>query len=221
MIVFDLLADIALTRIQNPTAKIVLLSIASYSNGAGECWPSQATIAEDACMTDRSVRNAIAWLVEHGYLEVRSRPNQSNLYVITAMKDEDMDHEEKFSYEVDSNITKLDLSKKGKSNLTSSAEKSSARRDNPFFLAFWNAYPRRVGKGAARIAFDRAIRSADPNEIVQAAIAYSSHCKEMGVEVKFRPHPATWLNGERWEDDLEAEKQDVKQVKNNDWLNEL
>lgn len=221
MTIYDLLADIALTRIQNPTAKIVLLSLASYCNGAGECWPSQRTIAEDSCMTDRSVRNAIAWLVEHGYLEVRPRPNQSNIYIITAMKDEDMDHEEKFSDEVDSNITKLDLSKRAKSNLTSSAEKSSARRDSPFFLAFWQAYPRRVGKGAARIAFDKATRSADPNEIVQAAIAYSKHCQEMGIEMKFRPYPATWLHGERWEDDLEAEKQEVTQVKNHEWLNEL
>lgn len=221
MTIYDLLADIALTRIQNPTAKIVLLSLASYCNSAGECWPSQRTIAEDSCMTDRSVRNAIAWLVEHGYLEVRSRPNQSNIYIITAMKDEDMDHEEKFSYEVDSNITKLDLSKKAKSNLTSSAEKSSARRDSPLFLAFWQAYPRKIGKAPSRVAFSKAIKKADPNQIIQAAIAYSNHCDEMGIEIQYRPHPKTWLNQERWEDDLEAEKQEVTQVKNHDWLNEL
>jgi DNA-binding transcriptional regulator YhcF (GntR family) len=219
MTIHDLLADIALARIQNPTAKIVLLSIASYSNGAGECWPSRETISRDTCVPLRSVVRAIQWLEEHGYIRIQPRTGSSNFYIITCMEEEMSDDTRAtVAHEVDSNITKLDISKKRN---TSSRATVAHPKDTPFFLAFWQAYPRRVGKGAARIAFDRAIRSADPNEIVQAAIAYSQHCQEMGIEMKFRPHPATWLNGERWEDDLEAEKQDVKQVKNHDWLNEL
>lgn len=201
MIVFDLLADIALTRIQNPTAKIVLLSIASYCNDAGECYPSQATLAKDSCMTDRSVRNAIAWLVEHGYLEVQPRPNTSNLYIITSMKEDDMDHEEKFSYE-EGNITKLDISKKTKSNLTSSPEKFSA---SPTFELFWSIYPKKRDKGHARLAFRKHSKVTDPAIIIAGAQKYAAFVRDTGVEFQFIPYASTWLNGERWDDDLESE----------------
>jgi hypothetical protein len=79
-------------------------------------------------------------------------------------------------------------------------------QDSPLFLAFWNAYPRRVAKGAARISFTRALDLADGNEIVQAAIAYAAHCVEAKIEPKYIPHPTTWLNAERWEDDLATEE---------------
>lgn len=79
-------------------------------------------------------------------------------------------------------------------------------QDSALFLAFWNAYPRRVAKGAARISFARALDLADGNEIVQAAIAYAAHCAEAKIEPKYIPHPTTWLNAERWEDDLSTEE---------------
>ena len=93
-------------------------------------------------------------------------------------------------------------------------------QDSPLFLAFWNAYPRRVAKGAARISFTRALDLADGNEIVQAAIAYAAHCVEAKIEPKFIPHPTTWLNAERWEDDLATEESKPTSGWGNVW-NEL
>jgi hypothetical protein len=40
----------------------------------------------------------------------------------------------------------------------------------------------------------------------------------MGTERQFIPHPATWLNGERWEDELETE---MPQKKLGGFLDEL
>jgi DNA-binding transcriptional regulator YhcF (GntR family) len=204
MIPFDLLADISLTRIKNPTAKIILLCLARYSNNKGECFPSQLKLSEDACVSERTTRNSLQWLEEHGYIEVKQRASTSNLYVITAMKEEVMDEQAKFAAEGD-NITKLDITKK--KTISSYAAKFAAPDENPFFLSFWEAYPRRIGRGEARVAFAKACRHSDPNAIVHGAIAYARHCDEMKIEPKFRPHPATWLNQERWADDLEGEKE--------------
>lgn len=206
MILYDLIADIALTRINNPSGKIVLLALASYCNSEGECFPSQPTLAADTCLNVRTVRSALKWLEEHGYIEVIRQSNRVNHYQITSMKGEDMPHEEKFSPEVDSNITKLDISKKSKSNLTTSAAKFSAHpNDSPHFLAFWSVYPRRIGKGAARTAFRKATELASANQIIQAAKDYADFCIEQKTEKRFIPHASTWLNQERWEDDLELE----------------
>lgn len=120
--------------------------------------------------------------------------------------------------EVVSNITKLDISKGTNSNLTSAA-KAAASKNSPFFIAFWQAYPRRIGKGAARTAFSRALAFAEPNDIIQCAIKYAQHCEDMGTEKQYIPHPSTWLNAERWEDDLESEKKETKKVAG--WLSEL
>ena len=215
MIHCDLLADIALTRINNPTAKVVLLAIARYANGAGEAYPSQRRLTDDTCLSERTVRSCIHWLEEHGYIIISAMPNGSNLYTITSMMEEHMqEHEDgpaNFADEVDSNITRLDITKKRVVNYTTpSAAKSAHPLDTPFFLAFWQAYPRRIGKGDARTAFNKAATKIDPNTIVQAALAYAKHVIAEGTEQKFIPHASTWLNGERWEDDLESEKAERK-----------
>jgi DNA-binding transcriptional regulator YhcF (GntR family) len=215
MIPYDLLADISLTRIKNPTAKIIFLCLARYSNSSGQCFPSQIKLSEDACVSERTTRNCLQWLEEHGYIEVTQRVNKSNLYTITVMKEEDMNEQAKSAAEVD-NITKLDINKR--KSITSYAAKSAAPDENPFFLSFWEAYPRRIGRGEARVAFAKACRHSDGNTIVQAAIAYARHCNEMKIEPKFRPHPATWLNQERWADDLEGEKETQN---NSGWGNAL
>ena len=219
MIPFDLLADIALSRINNPTAKVILLAIARYANAKGECFPSRETISADSCVPVRSVVRAIQWLEDEGYIRIVPRSGTSNFYVITSME-EDMtdDTRANLVHEGDSNITKLDFSKKniGKSNTTSRANLAHPL-DTPFFLAFWQAYPRRIGKGAARAAFSKASTIADPNMIVQGAIAYAKHVAEEGTEQQFIPHAATWLNGERWEDDLESERVSRKPKLKNGW----
>lgn len=65
------------------------------------------------------------------------------------------------------------------------------------FETFWKAYPRRVGKGDARKAFDRAIRKTSLAVMLHAIEQYIQH-KPSWQDFC---HPATWLNGERWDDE--------------------
>lgn len=55
------------------STKLVLLILANYADNAGVCWPSQERLASDTDMTDRSIRNAVAALVEIGLLQVEER----------------------------------------------------------------------------------------------------------------------------------------------------
>lgn len=70
---------------------------------------------------------------------------------------------------------------------------------DPDFVAFWKAYPRRTDKGHARKAWLKQIKDHDPTDIIVAAEAFAVRSK--GTDPKFIPHPATWLNGERWTDE--------------------
>ena len=66
------------------------------------------------------------------------------------------------------------------------------------FEAFWQAYPRRVGKKAARDAYQQAIQQAEPEVILAAAKRYAA---DPNREDQFTAHPTTWLRQGRWEDD--------------------
>jgi hypothetical protein len=78
-----------------------------------------------------------------------------------------------------------------------------ARED---FDKFWATYPRRIAKGAARKAWDKALKNgADPEEIIWGARAYASLPRDPADGLKYVAHPATWLNGERWTDEADPE----------------
>lgn len=70
------------------------------------------------------------------------------------------------------------------------------------FKAFWQTYPKRIGKGQAQKAWAAAIKKADPAVIIVAAARYADWTRTGVSDPKFIAHPSTWLNGERWEDDL-------------------
>lgn len=63
------------------------------------------------------------------------------------------------------------------------------------FEDFWTAYPRKVGKDAARKAWANAKKRASVAEI-----AAGLNAAQWNADPRYRPHPATWLNEGRWQD---------------------
>lgn len=57
----------------SPSEKLVLLTLANYADEHMECWPSQARLGEDCCMTERGVRKILAALEERGLLSRSER----------------------------------------------------------------------------------------------------------------------------------------------------
>lgn len=82
------------------------------------------------------------------------------------------------------------------------------------FESWYSAYPRREGRGQAFRAY-RAARKKVSAEILLNAVKRDALRFE-GKERQFIPHPATWLNGERWADD--AQQPNSKPV---DWRSVL
>lgn len=86
-----------------------------------------------------------------------------------------------------------------------SVELTEEQQQNIDFAAFYAAYPRKVGKGNARKAFAAAVkRGAKSADLVAASAAHRDNWARCRTEMRFIPHPATWLNGERYDDELPA-----------------
>ena len=71
------------------------------------------------------------------------------------------------------------------------------------FDAFWLAYPRKVGKGAAERAWKRIGPSAELCVTITTAIEQQKTGRQWSEG--FIPNPATWLNQKRWEDEVEVD----------------
>jgi hypothetical protein len=73
------------------------------------------------------------------------------------------------------------------------------------FDAFWRAFPKHVGKGAARRAWDRRRLTADLQATILAAVATQRRSEQWQRDNgRYIPNPATWLNEERWDDQLQV-----------------
>lgn len=65
------------------------------------------------------------------------------------------------------------------------------------FDTFWQAYPRRVARKEAL----RAWIQVQGERHLQAILAALEWQRKEWSDVRFTPHPATWLRGERWTDE--------------------
>lgn len=77
--------------------------------------------------------------------------------------------------------------------------KKRATEEDQGFADFWTAYPRKENKGAARRAWSAAIKKVAAEQIISAVKR-----AKWNADQKFIPHPASWLNGERWADEVAA-----------------
>ena len=89
------------------------------------------------------------------------------------------------------------------------------------FEDFWRACPKKVGKPAARKAWDKAIKKADPELIIRKVELYAKWLSE-AKPGEFRPipkHPQGWLNDERWND--EELRDPVRRPVSSGWRGEV
>ena len=82
-----------------------------------------------------------------------------------------------------------------------SKSEDNARED---FEKFWSAYPRKAGN--KQKAFEAFKKAGVSLEILLDAIENQKQSSQWSKDNgQFIPHPTTWLNGKRWEDQLPAD----------------
>jgi len=94
-------------------------------------------------------------------------------------------------------------------SLKQSEPEPDIRKESTFlivseFESFWSAYPLKVAKMAGRKAYLAAVKNT-PHEIIMEGVS------RLTAEVRdprFIPHASTWLNGQRWQDQIIERKPD-------------
>ena len=89
------------------------------------------------------------------------------------------------------------------SSLAEADTEAEAHKYTAKFLAFWDAYPKKKGKGGAARAFAKT--KAHEFDAVMEGVAKSIGTEDWTKDNgQYIPHPATWLNERRWEDEVES-----------------
>lgn len=186
-----------------PSTKIVLLHLADRHNPDNGCFPSINLLARDCEMSVRTVHSKIQELEDKKLITKvpRHRPNSSqtsNEYIL--------------------NITNLGVQKlQGDSAKIAVQPMQKLQTHNhvsnnlvneqinfwgEMFEEMWMLYPKRVGKGGAKQAWLKACKKINVGELKSCLRCYIDTISN--ADKKFIPHLATWLNQERWNDDLES-----------------
>ena len=192
-----------------PAPKIVLYWIANHHNGeTGLCFPSINRLAKVCRMSRRSVEKHIADLAGLGLIQVtqRFRPEggkTSNSYQLLLKSSQDF-HTDAQNLRIPTakaahgDTQNLRMNNLGRKNLGIEDNILVEKIDD-----FYKCFPRKTAKGSARKAWEVAVAKTDPDVIISKAALFAASVD--GKDKKFIPHPATWLNQERWDDEIFAQ----------------
>ena len=200
-----------------PATKILLYWIADHHNGeTGECFPSINRLVTLCEMSRRSVQNHIDMLEGIGLISVDKNFRDSdgrqtaNNYTLHLEGGNICTGEGAKSAQ--GGVQNLHTNNLGISNLGIDNKKDTKK---DLFHDFYEVYPKKKARGAAEKAWEKAIKKTDPEKILAAARDFAQFSQ--GKDKQFLPYPATWLNQERWDDELE---QDTRRT-TTDYLNSL
>lgn len=174
--------------------------LARYANESRQCSPGRKRLADHMGVSVSTMDRALDELVQLGAVTVTRQKDQagdwaSNLYVLGVVSPVTTPL-------VTGDQTVVAPVTTKREPVEREQELSFNEHDDPAFDEFWKAYPRRIGKGHAKKAWAGALkRGANPAELVKAATDFGQTVN--GSDPRFVPHPSTWLNGERYADEVE------------------
>ena len=187
----------------SPAAVRVYCVLHRYANdNTGKCHPSRKSIGAKARIGLSTVDRSIDELVALGAVTVRHRTSESgdptsNEYTVIMNRPLSTQNRPPIEFE-QTGLFKSDNQTKASMNESQEPNTSSSADDG--FNQFWENYPRKVGKGAARKAWKTALKKTDATTIQEAAALYRITCPK---DTQYIAHPASWLNAERWADETE------------------
>jgi hypothetical protein len=77
------------------------------------------------------------------------------------------------------------------------------------FENFWSQYPKKVGKLTAKRSWEK-LSLDNQQKALEAIVEHRKYWAAKGTDWEFIPHASTWINQERFEDELVIEQKENK-----------
>lgn len=177
-----------------------------HTNTRNESWPSLETIRDMTGFSERSILPARRSLVEGGWLQRVSKGQPRNGTRFASPH---------FRVLIPSERKKAPHGKKGRFRAANTsgfrtAKTSDRRRETEgekregdaaslsAFDSFWQAYPKKVGKPSATRAWKK-VKKGEIEQIMQGLGRWK--LSDQWQDAQYIPHPSTFLNDRRWQDE--------------------
>ena len=203
-------------------ARMVAVALADHMspnpalNDAICCWPSIATIAKKAGVSESTARRAIKLLTDEGAITVEHRrdqaTNRTNLYrwhpwLMGDWDDAPMRKREEEARGYSYSYHELAREQVATPEPAPAPEAPTKPAETPAdgFTDWWAQYPKKVKKLDAQKAYRAALKAgATPDDLLQGLHRSKTAWKTKGTAPQYIPYPATWLRAGSWEDELDT-----------------
>ena len=187
---------------ENAGQKLVLLLLANHSNQhTGRCDPSHSKLAKECSMGVATLKRHLQRLSDLGFIEIVAKSSQG----VSLPNQYHLNLEGVGPNRADPGPNRTEGV--GPNRATKQESFKQERNQQPRaialdgFDAFYSAYPRKVNKPQAQKAWAK-IKPSEHQAITEGLTRWKASRDWAKDDGQFIPHPATWLNGRRWEDDV-------------------
>lgn len=190
---FQAMAWAVKQKVGNATGKAILLMLANYADEAGQCFPSQETLATECECSKRSV---LDWLQKFEDMGILSRDRRHGAGGYRRSDILTLCLGAAFSRE---NNPRENPSEPKCSTFTAEPIREPittlVQREVGEFDQFWDVFPNKVGKRAAEKSFIAARKRVSFADLMSGLAAYVNKADD-----RHWCNPTTWLNQDRWLD---------------------
>lgn len=172
------------------TARLVLLAIADHCSADGIAWPSLSRLASYVNVDRSNVIRAINGLVDDGELVRVGRGSKGKATVYRVMLGSGATATSGAGATSGATATKVVAEARHQPSMN----RQESLLGESDFDAFWKAYPKKVGKGAAVKAYEKALKGT-PHDIIMEGL------ERYDPDPGYICNPATWLNEQRYFDE--------------------
>ncbi len=226
-------------------AKVMYTVLCNYASTKDHCWPSLKTLSDKLSCSVNTAKKYLQELIADNLVFKKSEQYRSSVFYMlcpSGFQNTNFNKRQLNVSNADSNLSNFDnvpsnfdyinnLNKQNKETshplppadletykTSSQHQKVSVGGVFPFahdFLKAWEAYPKKEGKGLARMAFVKLHQEKllPPLETLLKAIEHFTASdvwqKENG---RFIPQMSNWLRGERWLDELSLHEKQAQIV---------
>jgi hypothetical protein len=175
--------------------KGILIEIDSLDNGKDGCFASNEYLAKFCQCSERKVSDSVSKLVNLGYVKIALFDGRKRFLRSCLAK----------SARQGSRKCEADTQKLRDSNTSSNTANNTdkgilAETDFPGFTEFWKNYPNKVKKQDALRTWKAGNLEKIADKIL-ADVKLRCNTEWKGQEMRYVPHPTTYLHQRRWEDE--------------------
>jgi hypothetical protein len=217
-----LIADVRYDKTLKPLARLLYAEITALCNKEGYCWAGNQYFADLYEVDKNTVSGWIGQLKTRGYITVQLEYKEGTKQILNRYIRINGEGIHKI---IDTSLQKdsYPINEIIEVNKTINNTFNNTVNNKDYFSQFWDFYPRKAGKEAARKAWEKL----QPNEELMTLIA--NNIKERIDKGEWRKdnksyilHASTFLNQKRWEDEVlekQHEKSKSTDTAGSKWLN--